>query len=82
MYAEIQLSLKGHPDACVAPQSAVITSTEFKYVIKVVNHKAQFVNVDTGNEDNGYVEIFGAVADGDSLVAKANEDIKPGQVIN
>ena len=82
MYAEILLSLKGHQDACVAPQSALITSTENKYVIKVVNHKAVFVNVDTGNENNGYVEIFGAVSEGDSLIAKANEDIKPGQHIN
>jgi len=82
MYAEILLPLKGHPNACIVPQSAVITSTEKKYVIKVQNHKALLIDVTTGNEDKGVIEIFGDVKAGDSIIAKANEEIKQEQVIN
>jgi len=82
MYAEILLTLKGHQNACVVPQSAVITSTEKKYVIKVEDHKAQLIDINTGNEDKGMIEIFGNITAFDSIVAKANEDIKQGQSIN
>ncbi len=82
MYAEILLSLNGHQNAFVVPQSAVIISTEKKYIIKVENHLALLVDVSTGNEDNGNIEIFGNLKAGDSIIAKANEDIKQNQKIN
>ena len=82
MYAEVLLPLSGHQNACIVPQSAVITSTEKKYVIKVQDHKALQINVTTGNEDNGVIEIFGDIKAGDNVISKANEDIKQGQVIN
>jgi len=82
MYAEVLLPLKGHPDACIVPQTAVVTSTERKYVVKVENHKTILVDVTTGNEDKGMVEIFGDVKTGDSVVEKANDEIKQGQIIN
>jgi len=82
MYAEVLLPLKGHPNAFIIPQSAVIISTEKKYVIKVQNDKAVLVDVTTGNEDNGMIEIFGDVKEGDSVIEKANDEIKQDQIIN
>ena len=81
MYAEILLTLKGHPNAFVVPQSAVITSTEKKYVIKIEANKALLIDVSTGNEEKGMIEVFGNIKAGDSLIAKAVEDIKQGQII-
>lgn len=81
MYAEVLLPLKGHPNACIVPQSAVVTSTEKKYLIKVQNHKADIVDVRTGNESNGMIEIFGNVKAGDSVIEKASEEIKQDQFI-
>jgi RND family efflux transporter MFP subunit len=82
MYAEVLLPLNGHANACAVPQSAVLTSTEKKYVIKVLDHKAMLVNVITGNENNGMVEIFGDIKTGDNIISKATEDIKPNQLVN
>ena len=82
MYAEVLLPLQGHSNACIVPQSAVVTSTERKYVIKVEDNKAVLVNVTTGNEDKGMIEIFGDVKSGDSVIEKANDEIKQGQVVN
>jgi len=82
MYAEIMLPLKGHPNACIVPQTAVVISTEKKYVIKVQDNKTALVDVTTGNEDNGMIEVFGGIKEGDSVIEKANDEIKPEQVIN
>lgn len=82
MYAEVILPLSGHANASAVPQSAVVTSTERKYVIRVKDHKAQLVNVITGNENNGMIEVFGDVKAGDDILAKANDGIREGQTVN
>ena len=82
MYAEVLLPLKGHSNACIVPQTAVVTSTEKKYVIKVENNKTVLVDITTGNEDKGMIEIFGDIKVGDSVIEKANDEIKPNQIIN
>jgi RND family efflux transporter MFP subunit len=79
MYAELVLPVRGHQNAFVVPQTAVITSTEKKYLIVVTNKKAHLVDVSCGNEHNGMIEVFGALSSGQSIVAKADEDIKEGQ---
>ncbi|MFI5163920.1 MAG: efflux RND transporter periplasmic adaptor subunit [Bacteroidia bacterium] len=81
MYAEVLLPLKGHANACLVPQSAVVISTEKKYVIKVQNNKTILTDVTTGNEDKGMIEIFGDVKAGDSVIEKASEEIKQDQLI-
>lgn len=82
MYAEVLLPMKGHDNALIAPQSAVITSTEKKYVIKVIDHKAMVIDVQTGNESNGMIELFGSLTAGDSLIVNAGDEIKPNQIIH
>ena len=82
MYAEVLLPMNGHSNACIVPQSSVVTSTEKKYVIKVTNHKAAIVDVSTGNENNGMIEVFGNIMPDDSVIVKAGDDIKQNQYIN
>ena len=82
MYAEVLLPLNGHTNAFVVPQSAVVTSTEKKYVIKILDHKAVLINVITGNENNGMIEIFGDIKTGDDIISKGIEDIKQNQLVN
>jgi RND family efflux transporter MFP subunit len=82
MYAEVLLPMTGHSNACIVPQSSVVTSTEKKYVVKVTNHKAVIVDVSTGNENNGMIEVFGNIVPDDSVIVKAGDDIKQNQYIN
>ncbi|MFZ1977296.1 MAG: efflux RND transporter periplasmic adaptor subunit, partial [Bacteroidota bacterium] len=74
--------MTGHTNACIVPQSSVVTSTEKKYVIKVINHKACIIDVSTGNENNGMIEVFGDIFPNDSIIVKAGDDIKQNQYIN
>ena len=78
MYADVLFDSKGDPNAIAVPKSAVITSTERKYVIVVRDGKTAKVNVTTGNENSNLIEIVGAVQPGEEVVANPNDEIKEG----
>ena len=78
MYADVIFDSKGNKNALAVPPAAVVTSTEAKYVIVVRNGKTVNVNVSTGNENSGWIEIVGAVQAGDTVIAPANDEIKEG----
>jgi membrane fusion protein (multidrug efflux system) len=82
MYAEVNLSLPGRDSAIVIPKTALVMSTEKVFVIKVVNHKAQWVNVQKGAQSGDLVEVYGDIKSGDMLVKTANDEIRDGQDVN
>lgn len=79
--ADVTASLRSSPGSYIIPKSALVTSAEHIFVIKVVNGKAQRVNVRSGLESNDLVAVTGALAPGDVLVKKATDEIKDGQDI-
>lgn len=81
MYAEILFHSKGNPAAFSVPRSAVITSTERKYVLSVRDGKTMKVDVTTGNETVDRVEVTGALQAGDELVVNANDEMKEGVAV-
>ena len=81
MYADVLFSSKGDPDAFVVPRSAVVTSTERKYVIVIRGGKTMRVDVATGNESAGKVEITGDLQAGETVVAHANDELQEGLTI-
>ena len=72
---------EGNPNALSVPKSAVVISTERKYVLVIRNNKAVKVDVATGNEANGKTEIVGALQPGEEVIANANDEIKEGTVV-
>jgi RND family efflux transporter MFP subunit len=78
MYADVTFDSKGNRNALSIPLSAVVTSTERKYVIVIREGKTVKVDVSTGNESNGRVEIVGAIKAGEQVIAPANDEIKSG----
>jgi RND family efflux transporter MFP subunit len=81
MYADVVLTSRGNPNALSVPKTAVVTTTERKYVIVVRDGKTVRVDVSTGNEAPDRVEIFGALTAGERVVANASDDIKDGVAI-
>ena len=76
MFADVVLKSKGNMDALFVPKSAVITSTERKYVLLVKDGKRTKVDVSTGNETSSKIEIYGNIQAGDKVIATANDEIK------
>jgi RND family efflux transporter MFP subunit len=81
MYATVNLQLKRSEASFVVPQAAVVTSMEKKFIIRVENKKVERVDVRTGFAKDGYVEIFGALTEGDTMLSRASDELKLGEKI-
>ena len=81
MYADVLVYSKGNPNGLTVPRSAVVTSTERKYVIVVRDGKTVKVNVTTGNANGDKIEIVGDVAPGEQVIADADDEIKEGATV-
>ncbi|MDN3654339.1 efflux RND transporter periplasmic adaptor subunit [Ferruginibacter paludis] len=76
MFADMLLYSKGNVEALFVPKSAVVTSTERKYVLVMNGDKITKVDVSTGNQTANKIEVFGALKAGDQVIAVANDEIK------
>ena len=76
MFADVVLYPKGNISALYVPKTAVVTSTERKYVLVVTAGRITKVDVSTGNETMNKTEIYGDVHAGDKVIAAANDEIK------
>jgi membrane fusion protein (multidrug efflux system) len=75
MYADVVLYSAGNINALSVPRSAVVISTEGKYVIAVRNGKNIKVNVLTGSETTDSIEIFGQIQAGEKVISNANDEV-------
>jgi membrane fusion protein, multidrug efflux system len=76
MYADVLFDSKGNPNALSVPKTAVVTSTERKYVIAIRNGRTARIDVTTGNEDRDRVEILGDIKPGEKVITNASDEIK------
>jgi len=82
MYAEAHLPVEGNKAALIVPKSAIITSTERKYVVVADDqHLAKWVDVSEGNNHHDSAEVFGNLHAGDRVVLNATDELKQGKVI-
>jgi len=81
MYADVLFDSKGNPHALAVPRSAVITSTERKYLIVVRDGKTVKVDVTTGNDNGSRIEVTGALQAGEEVIANGSDEIKEGAAI-
>ncbi len=78
MYADVILQSKANPNALIVPKSAVVTSTERKYVLVVRDGKTVKVDVSTGIENANKIEVIGDLKSGEQVIAAATEEIEDG----
>lgn len=81
MVAEVSLPLPANDSTFVVPKTAVVNSTESVFVIRVMNNKAEWVDVKTGREANGSIEVYGNLNAGDTLLKTATDEIRNGTVL-
>lgn len=76
MYAEITVPVSGSRQAMVVPSTAIVTSTEKKYVVAVRSGITHWVAVQEGNRHNDSTEVFGSLQAGDKVISPATDEIK------
>ena len=80
-YADVKLHFLRPQSSFVVPSSAVVTTLERKFVIKVGNNTAQWIDVRAGFNMGDKQEVFGDLNIGDTLIQKANEELKPATIV-
>ncbi|MHB8207210.1 efflux RND transporter periplasmic adaptor subunit [Mucilaginibacter sp.] len=81
MYADVNVPLAQKDSAFIVPKTAVVTSTEKVFVIRITNGKAEWVNVQKGLESGDNIEVYGKINAGDQIVKAATEEIRDGLTI-
>ncbi|RYE23809.1 MAG: efflux RND transporter periplasmic adaptor subunit [Sphingobacteriales bacterium] len=76
MVAEVSLNLNGSDNVFVVPSSALLSSTEGMFIIRVKDNKAEWVPVSTGRSGDDKTEVFGELNDNDVIVTHASEEIR------
>jgi membrane fusion protein (multidrug efflux system) len=75
-YAEVRMLFFRARLSFIVPSSAVVTTLEKRFVIKVENGVTRWLDVRPGFNLGDRLEIFGDLHTGDTLALKGNEELK------
>jgi membrane fusion protein, multidrug efflux system len=81
MYTEVKWPAKAGQTTLLVPATAVASTTERTFVIRVEDGKARYVTVRKGAAQGEMVEVSGALAAGDRIIQRATDEIREGTVI-
>ena len=78
MYANAVIKLNRPTASFTVFPSAIATTLEKRFAIRLKDGKAEWVDIRNGMNTGDKIEIFGNLAEGDTLLVKATDEIKPG----
>lgn len=81
MYAEVNIPMPANDSSYIVPKTAVVSSTEKIFVIRVADNKAEWVDIKKGREAEGKMEVYGMLNEGDQLIKTASDEIRNGSEI-
>lgn len=79
--ADVSFSLMSPEISFIVPKTAVVSSAEGVFVIRVNNGRAERIPVKKWLEADGKMGVFGELAENDVLLMKASDEIKQGQEV-
>lgn len=77
-FAYVKLNLERRGLSFMVPPSAIASTQERKFVIRVQEGKAEWLDVRQGITTDKGIEIFGDLRKGDTVLVKATDERKPG----
>jgi membrane fusion protein (multidrug efflux system) len=82
MFARVILTLGVRENAVWIPEEAIVPRGQDSYVYRVVDGRAELVQVQTGTRKVGEVEIVKGVAAGDVIVTEGTQRLVPGMQVS
>ncbi|HLY74440.1 MAG TPA: efflux RND transporter periplasmic adaptor subunit [Planctomycetota bacterium] len=76
MFAEVYWEVSRPGPSLFVPQSAVATTTERKFVIRIRNDETEWVDVKQGQPLGNLVEVFGALSEGDTIAQRGTDELR------
>lgn len=81
MYADVNIPVPSKDSTYIVPKTAVVTSTEKVFMIRVVNHRAQWVDVKKGFQNGDKMEVYGDIKPDDMIIKQATDEIRDGSLV-
>ena len=81
MFANAKLNLNRAANSLTVPFSAITTSLERKFIIRVRDGRTEWIDIQQGLTLADKVEIFGNIAIGDTILMKSSEEVKPETLV-
>ena len=81
MFPDVRWPIVRAAAGLMVPATAVVTTTERTFVIRVVAGKAEWVTVRKGPATGDQVEVAGALAVGDIVARRSTDEMRPGTAI-
>jgi len=81
MFAEVNVPLPSRDSAFIVPKTAVVTSTEKVFVVKITNGHAVWIDVKKGFQAGDLMEVYGDLKPGDQVVKQATDEIRDGSAV-
>jgi membrane fusion protein (multidrug efflux system) len=78
MYPEVVWPVHRTEATLFVPLSAVARTTEATFVIRIRDGNTEWVNVQTGELDGKFIEVFGPLQQGDVVAVRATDELRPG----
>ena len=82
MYPEVQWPFRRQRLSLLVTPSALVTTTERTFVVRVNDGRAEWVNVSRGGMSGDLVEVYGNLRQGDVIVKRATDEIRDGSTIS
>lgn len=80
MYPTVEWPVK-RARSLLVPPTAVVTTTERTFVIRVKDGRAEWVNVSRGVPLKDLLEVFGPLNAGDHILRRASDEIRDGSTV-
>jgi RND family efflux transporter MFP subunit len=81
MFAEVEWPLSRAQASLFVPRTAVVRTSERQFVVRVRNGVAEWVDVRRGELNGDVIEVFGDLREGDIVIRRGNDEIRPGTKI-
>lgn len=78
MFAEVQWPARRSSPSLFVPRSAVATTTERTFVVRIRNNIAEWVDVRRGTTADNLIEVFGPLKAGEEVAIRATDEIRHG----
>jgi RND family efflux transporter MFP subunit len=82
MFADVAWPVRRPSTSLVVPTTAVVSTTERTFVIRIRDGQAEWVTVRRGAPVGEMVEVFGSLRAGDLVVRRGNDEIREGTRLN
>ncbi|MFL6444033.1 MAG: efflux RND transporter periplasmic adaptor subunit [Candidatus Sulfotelmatobacter sp.] len=81
-FAEVLWPVRRNYPTLFVPTSAVATTLEHVFVVRIQDGKAEWVDVKTGATVEKMSEVFGDLHEGDTVAARGTDELRPGTAVS